>query len=1048
MREAMRDTRAVLVLGLLATLKGVALVGIAEALARGIVAVIDGDDLQPALTLGAAAVLLRAGAAWATRWAAARAAIGAKSRLRQAFAARLLEGGMQTGRATALGAVGLEEVDELYRSVLPAATAAAAVPLVAGARILTADWVSALIVALTVPLVPVFMILVGKHSQAQADAAARTLDRLSHHLAELARGLPVLVGLGRLEEQADALDRIGREHRTATVRTLRSAFLSSLVLELIATISVAVVAVFVGVRLIDGSLPLTVGLVVLILAPECFQPFREVGAAFHASQDGLTAMRRVRDLVARPVRRAVRIAGGAVRVTGVTVLRAPAVTALTAVFPKGSVTAVTGASGTGKSTLLGVLAGTVAPDAGTVGGVDPDRIAWMPQHPSFVGETVRAELARYARPDEVLDRLGIAHLADADPARLSLGEARRVAAARALLRVESGATLLLLDEPTAHLDAVAADAVLDAVAGLRGRVTIVLASHDAAAIALADRTLELGRQGGARLDTAAAGAASAPITTETPEPEGAALPALASFLQPAAWRFAAAALLGTLASAFAVSLTAVSAWLIVSAAAGPPIMLLLVAIVGVRFFGIGRATLRYAERLLTHDAVLAAVGRLRGRLWRGLARRGAASRALATPETALEHLVVAADRVRDLTPRVLLPVVVAVLVTTGAVITVGLLEPAAVPAIVPIAAALPAGVAVTMLADRSATRAASAARSTVLRRIAALADAADDVRVNGGAGRELGELRRMDADAARSALRGAWALGAGDALVLAACGAAALLALPLAAGAPAPIVAVLALLPLALAEPLAAACAAAQQVPALAAALRRVGAVEGGADERPHPIRGPVRSIRMRSLTARWSPAADDAFAPLTAEAAAGRPLIVEGPSGAGKSTLLAVLLGQLPASGGDVVVDGVPMDPAALRDRVAWCPQDAHLFDSSIRGNLLLATPGADDDRLRGALRMVGLAHPLDRRVGAGGAELSGGERQRLAVARAILADRDIVLLDEPTAHLDATTAAALMRDVRRALGDRILVVVTHHADDVAPGDEVVVLGRSLIAA
>lgn len=1049
MKEALSDTRAVLLLGLLAAVKGAALVGIAEAIARGIVAVLDGGDLRGSLTLGIAAVLLRAGAAWATRAAAARAAIGAKSRLRLAFAQRLLAGPLPAGRAAAIGGAGLDEIDELYRTVLPAATAAAAVPLVAGARILTADWVSALIVVLTVPLVPVFMVLVGRHAQDQADASANALQRLSHHLAELARGLPVLVGLGRLEQQSAALERIGREHRVATVRTLRSAFLSALVLELIATISVAMVAVFVGVRLIDGTLPLAVGLVALILAPECFAPFREVGSAFHASQDGLAAMRRVREFVAQPVRRRVLVPGGAVRVTGLTVRRTPAITSLSATFPPGTTTALTGVSGTGKSTLLGVLAGTVVPDAGTVGGLDASKVAWMPQHPSFVAPTVRVELTRYgeADPMPLLRRLGVAHLVDAAPARLSPGERRRVAVARALLRVQAGATLLLLDEPTAHLDGRAADAVLDALAEVRGRVTIVLASHDAAALALADRTIALGRQGGARFEAVLPDAADPLPSHDHLVAPGSALRALVRFVRPTAVRFAAAALLGALAAVFAVSLTAVSAWLIVSAAAQPPIMLLLVAIVGVRFFGIGRAALRYAERLLTHDAVLASVGRLRSRLWSGLAT--GTSRALFTPEWALEHLVVAADRVRDLVPRVLLPIATAVLTVAGALLALALLEPAALPAMLLVSGALLVAPVVTVLADRAATRAVHDGRSTVVRRVAAIAGAAGDLRGNGVAEVELDALARADASAARSAVRGAWALGLGDAIVLLACGAAALLALPVAAaaGTAGPVVAVLALVPLALAEPITAACAAAQQLPALSAALRRVDPLSARPVGLPLPavLPGRVRRLRLHAVTARWPGAGHDAFAPVSAVAAIGRPLIVEGPSGAGKSTLLSALLGQVPVTGGHVEADGVQLAVAALRDRIAWCPQDAHLFDSSIRGNLLLAAPGAPDGRMREALAMVGLHHDLDRVIGVDG--LSGGERQRLAVARAILADRDVVLLDEPTAHLDAHTASSVLRDVRAALADRILIIVTHAADDVAPGDTVVRLQPAAVA-
>ncbi|WP_396652847.1 ATP-binding cassette domain-containing protein [Microbacterium sp. Marseille-Q6965] len=182
---------------------------------------------------------------------------------------------------------------------------------------------------------------------------------------------------------------------------------------------------------------------------------------------------------------------------------------------------------------------------------------------------------------------------------------------------------------------------------------------------------------------------------------------------------------------------------------------------------------------------------------------------------------------------------------------------------------------------------------------------------------------------------------------------------------------------------------------------------------------------------------------------------MLEGPSGSGKSTLLSVLMGALPASTGEVRADGVPLpdlDAASWRRRVAWCPQEAYVFDSTLRGNLLLARDRADspsDDAMRRALARAGLdalldtlPDGLDTRVGPAGSALSGGERQRLAVARALLSRAGVLLLDEPTAHLDAPTAAAMMDDIRRASGDRITVLVSHRPADVRADDRVVRLG------
>lgn len=1154
--------RALIVFGVLAALKALSLVMIADAMARGIVGAIARDTtaIDHAVTLGLAGAVLRAGLVWVHHWYATRAAVMAKQRIRQDMAAGMLarpSGGV--GANAAVATIGLDELDEYYRSVLPTAVSAATVPVLVGARILAADWLSALIIALTLPLVPVFMILVGQHTRAEADRSSATLQRLSDHLVELARGLPVLVGLGQLSEQSAALDRIGRENKAATLRTLRTAFLSALVLELIATLSVAVVAVFIGVRLIDGSLPLATGLAVLVLAPECFQPFRELGAAFHASQDGLAALRRAREFApesgaepvdsatvrpggSRPVgTRAIGTRSGAavdVRLEGLTAGypgRSPVLEGFDAWFPVGQITAVTGASGTGKSTLLGVLAGLVPVRAGAVTGVDPARVAWVPQVPRTVGDTVRAELELYADTtdtaapdgeasavptlvDEVLEQLDLAPRAEADPAHLSPGELRRLAVARGLLRTRSGATVLLVDEPTAHLDADSARLVLDELASV-GRlpgVTVVVASHDRRVVDLATHRVALGHDGGWREDPATTDAVDsggqsgqfnddgatppgevsgrdveAPVSdppardtaaADVSEPRSARAEAF-SFLASTPWLWVAAVVAGVAAAAFATALTALSGWLIVRASEQPSIMYLTVAIVGVRFFGIGRAVLHYVQQLAAHSAVFTSLVDLRSRLWSGLARRGLSSRALATGASALEHLIVAADRVRDLMPRVLVPVGVG-MGTTVLVLTVyAVLVPAAVPVIaVALGVALLVAPTVALAADRLAARAGVAATGGIVRAFVQMGAAVGDLSPNNRQAQALRRLSDLDVRAGALARRGAWAQGLGEALVVLSTVAAAVLVLHPAASAldagsiSGPAVAVLALVPLGLAEPLVAVVSAAQQAPGLRAALLRTVSVTvpgkapaqvpvaatGTASAVPaghaEPTGLPPDSQRrepagpqlvLDNLSARWPGADRAAFGPVGTTVRPGRWLVIEGPSGSGKSTLLATVMGHLAPSSGSVRVTGVPEENAPS---IVWCPQEAHLFASTIRGNLALARPKADApsaDEMTDVLRRVGLGpfldalpQGLDTWVGSGGSELSGGQAQRVAVARALLARGQVILLDEPTAHLDAEAAQDLLADLREALVDRPVVLVTHHAEDLDPTDHRLRLG------
>lgn len=1221
-------------LGVFAVLRAVGLVLVADAVARGIAGVQAGAiDTRAILVLGVSGALLRALAGWATQVAAHRVAIAVKRDLRSRLWRRIAagsataDGAQKQGGVVVLASEGLDDLDDYYTQSLPSMIGAVAIPLVIGLRILGADWVSALIIVLTMPLIPVFMILIGKHTQERTDEATSALTRLADHLAELARGLPVLVGLGRVQDQTRSLDRIQREYRERTLATLRVAFLSALALELIATLSVAVIAVFLGLRLLYRDVPLEPALLALILAPEIYAALRDVGTAFHASQSGLSALTRVKALLAHAVGRDARrtgegVAGPArVRVRGLSVRyagrTAPVLRALNADLD--GIVAVTGPSGSGKSTFLAALAGTLPADAvveGAIEGVDPALVGWAPQAPRPFARTPREELELYgaADPDAALAELGLGHVADAAVAELSPGEQRRLAVARALARVDAGATLLVLDEPTAHLDAASATRVRDAVRARSDRAAIVLATHEPTTLTLAARTIPIAPTAPAPADAREASqapsvaarpdareareaspadadetASSAPsanareaseapsvvaradareareATTPSPSPEVAVdepaqaqriedpklragvLPdlwharhatdpegslgarfredlrsaepkrnpsrshtatratshrattptrELARIIAPATWRWLAAIALGVIATGLGLSLTAVSGWLIVRASEEEYIMYLLVAIVGVRFFGIGRSVGRYVERLATHDAAFRVIDALRVRVWRAIAARGAGSRRLLEGGTPVDYVVTQADELRDQLPRTIPPIAIGLLSIIGITVATAFVAPQLAPvvgAVLVLSAAVGSVLAIT--AERGAGGTGVRERSAIVRGTAALADAADDLRGNGGGseaelrpegrtwrraedgsteavlrtrpGRSLdaprpakAALARLDDTAerlARAERAATWGAGLGMAVATFATSLLAAAVAPLTPGLLAQDLAVVALLALAALEPIGALIAAVHRVPALREVLRRlapvlrptVAALTG--DREPAD---PVHRLELDGVAAQYPGAPSPAFTGLTATASTGDWLVLHGPSGSGKSTLLSVLMGALPAARGEVRADGDPLpelDADAWRTRVAWCPQEAYVFDSTLRGNLLLARDRDDapsEADMRHTLARAGLAPllaalpaGLDTRVGAAGSALSGGERQRLAVARALLSRAGILLLDEPTAHLDAPTAGAMMDDIRAAAGDRITVLVSHRPADIRPGDRVVSL-------
>ncbi|TKG73431.1 thiol reductant ABC exporter subunit CydD [Prauserella endophytica] len=1040
--------RALALAGVLALLNATALVAQAFLLASVLAAVVAGRTGGHAGALAAllGVVLARALVGWGIRVVAARAAAGAKEELRSKVVDHALRLGPEwiarrgPGQLTALTTKGLDALDAYFTEYLPALVTAAVIPVGVGAAVLVADWPSAVLIALTLPLLPMFAILIGKYTADQVSSATDALQRLSGHLLELVRALPVLAAFRRAEAQAEAVRRVSDRHRRTTLSTLRVAFSSAFALELAATLSVALVAVVIGVRLVSGDLSLAIGLGVLILAPECYQPLRTAGAAFHASEDGVEAVRRVADVLAEPAapegteppRR------GEVRVSGLRVRRrddyAPDGESFT-VRP-GSTLWLRSPSGAGKTTTLSVLLGFTRPDAGTVTvdgvpleNVDMsawrDSVAWVPQSPAFAGGTVRDELALAAPRaddldrDDVLARLGLSGLVAEPVSHLSTGQRQRVAVARALLRVRAGAWLLLLDEPTAHLDAVNAERVLAAVReAQRDGAAVVIAAHDRSALDAGEELTDV-RQGGRGVP-------------KNDRPGG-----HARLRNVVSRRFLAGAALGAAALIAGVALTATSGWLIAKASQQPPILTLTVAVVGVRTFGLARAGLRYAERLVTHDAAFRVAARLRVRLWRALVRLGPAHTLGLREGEGQRRLVADVDTVRDLLPRVITPPIVAaaVVLAACAVQTAVLPEAGVALAVAALVAAVLAP-ALALAVERRATSTLSSGRRTVATQVLGLFDAAAELVAFGAHRARRTELAAADATLARASRRQALGAGAADAVITLATGSAAVVstwfaARAVAAGTLDPLVTpLLALVPLALAEVLALLPPAAQHWDSLRQAEARLARVWDR--EVPEPgdrvVHGGA-AITLRGVDVRWPGSPEPVLRDVDLDIPAGSHVAVIGPSGAGKSTLLATLLGFLPPERGH----------ASLPARVAWAPQEPQLVSTTVAENLRLADPHATDEQLTTALLAAGLPGlPLSTVLSSAGAGLSGGQAQRLALARALLAveDADLVLLDEPTAHLDEATTDVVLANLDTALTGKTVVHVTHRPEEVAGAD------------
>ena len=1217
----------------------------------------DADTITPGLiAVAIIALLVRSGTDYLLAVSAQRAASGAKSQIRSSLLKRVLAtGGADTPEGTGATAVllsrGLNALDDYYTKTLTAFVSTAIVPFILWVVVAALDWMSAMVLACTLPLIPVFMILIGKNTRDETAEAQAELHRLSDHILELVRGLPVIIGLGRERAQTRSMNALGQRYRERTMQTLRSAFMSSLALELITTISVALIAVLIGVRLVNGTLGLDTAILVLLLAPECYQPLRDVGAAYHQSEDGVAALRSAQKIIDAPLPAAAADSNAqdssakdsaaqkaqpstiAVEDLSVSYPARPAVlTNLslnldrrvgTGNGERGAVIGVMGESGCGKSTLLNVFSGAVREGLVPTGSEEPVHVTGsvtglgttlvIPQSPVFTAPTVQTEMALYALSateaereraaallGEAMDskklsvtdaesallvgplaQLGMEKLTALEPGALSAGQARRLAVARTLARAEaiyrtSGeqtVLTVLVDEPTAHLDAYSAYLVIRALHRLAELgATVLIVTHEQELAAGCDTLVRAVQTAQGYTWTAEANTARVAVPTQAPAhllkdreeyeaestaPAGASAAAEAEEVEPAGL-FASLrtlkeltgigvraatgpVIMAAITSLMAAALTALSGWLIVRAAEGPAMMYLMVAIVGVRFFGLGRACARYAERLMTHSKVLAAANILRLRAWVGAWQSVSSVRALLRGDALLERLVGGIDELRDGVPRVIIPPAAHLLVMTAALITTACILPQAlIPVLLAVLVSTFVAPWIVLRADARAEALARRSTAQMLRLGTGMLSAAEDLRANGVATTAEKANGALDAENLSALQKGSTAQGVGRTLVtlswFGAALASAVIAYPLAVDGTvrAPEAAIVVLLCTGMLESSLGHVEAVRSWPAFSRLLatiapsvrdvslegvvatstlkrsvpteaevdthvlprrverlraraeaemeelleadrqraQRFARPESGAKADSKAVRPPKPgeptlvscgtpqelgvkvtdpALSLQDAAARWPGMNHPVFTDLNMNARAGSWTAVTGPSGSGKSTVLATVLGFLPLESGRVLASGEVLEGEQLRGYAAWCPQAAHIFESTLEGNLMLARDRSDrpsEEELIEVLRRVGLGEWFDALpqglrtpVGAGGSFLSGGQRQRLAVARALLVNSPVLLLDEPTAHLDAESARALMADLDAATRSSSVatVLVSHRPEDIARCDEVV---------